>query len=333
MDGPARGDVSANAPDRELRLSSYLRWVPRTTPAWLLGLVFFVLGRFFRLSAGPGFDMQALRVRLTRIDARFMRIPGWLRQRWVEADGVPARWISHASVQDGPVLLYLHGGAFAFRLPNAHAIWSGRLSRELQARVLMPDYRLAPEHPYPAAIDDACKVYRWLLGQGIEPQRILVGGESAGGNLTLALLLRLAHAGLPQPAAAFAISPVTDAALTGDTYRTLAVADKILDAAAMPYFRDQYVAPADVKVPFVSPLYGEYEGLPPILIQVGTREILLDDGCRAAQRIHESGGQVTCEVWEGMPHAFPLFKQLPESALALSNIGRFVLAIPQFHRQ
>jgi acetyl esterase/lipase len=325
--------VSTDAQDRELRLSSYLRWVPRTTPAWLLGLVFFVLGRFFRLSAGPGFDMRALRVRLTRIDARFMRIPGWLRQQWVQADGVPARWISHPSVQDGPVLLYLHGGAFAFRLPNAHAIWAGRLSRELQARVLMPDYRLAPEHPFPAAIDDACKVYQWLLGQGVEAQRIIVGGESAGGNLTLALLLRLAHAGLPQPAGAFAISPVTDAALTGNTYRTLAAADKILDAAAMPYFRDQYVSPENLRDPFVSPLYGAYEGLPPILIQVGTREILLDDGCRAAQRIHESGGQVTCEVWEGMPHAFPLFKQLRESALALSNIGRFVLAIPQLRRR
>ena len=325
--------MSKAPPDRELQLSSYLRWVPRTTPAWLLGLVLLVLGRFFRLSAGPDFDMQALRVRLTRIDARFMRIPGWLRQQWVQANGVPARWISHASVQDGPVLLYLHGGAFAFRLPNAHAIWAGRLSGELQARVLMPDYRLAPENPFPAAIDDACKVYRWLLDEGIESRRIIVGGESAGGNLTLALLLRLAQAGLPQPAAAFAISPVTDAALTGNTHRTLAAADKILDAAAMPYFRDQYVSPANLRDPFVSPLYGEYQGLPPILIQVGTREILLDDGCRAAQRIHESGGQVTCEVWEGMPHAFPLLKQLSESALALSNIGRFVSAVPQFHRQ
>jgi acetyl esterase/lipase len=196
----------------------------------------------------------------------------------------------------------------------------------------MPDYRLAPEHPYPAALDDACRVYRWLLDQGIQPQKIIVGGESAGGNLTLALLLRLAQAGLPQPAAAFAISPVTDAALTGNTYRTLAAADKILDAAAMPFFRDQYVSPADLKNPFASPLYGGYEGLAPILIQVGTREILLDDGCRAAQRIHESGGQVICEVWEGMPHAFPLLKQLRESALALSNIGRFVLAMPGLRR-
>lgn len=319
--------------DRELRLSSYLRWVPRSTPAFLLGLVLFVLGKFFRLSAGPDFDIQALRNRLTRIDTRFMRIPGWLRQQWVQADGIPARWISHASVEDGPVLLYLHGGAFTFRLPNAHAIWAGRLSRELRARVLMPDYRLAPEHPYPAAIDDACKVYRWLLSQGIEPQRIVVGGESAGGNLTLALLLRLAHAGLPQPAAAFAISPVTDAALTGDTYRTRAAADPILDAATMPVFRDQYVAIANVTDPFVSPVHGHYRGLPPILIQIGTNEILLDDACRAAQNIHESGGRVSCEVWEGMPHAFPLLDVLRESELALSNIGRFVLAVPQFHRQ
>ena len=318
--------------DRELRLSSYLRWVPRATPALLLGVVLFVLGKLFRLSAGPGFDMQDLRVRLTRLDSRFFRLPGWLRQQWVQADGVPARWISHASVEDGPVLLYLHGGAFSFRLPNAHAIWAGRLSRELRARVLMPDYRLAPEHPYPAAIDDACKVYRWLLGQGIEPQRIIVGGESAGGNLTLALLLRLAHAGLPQPAAAFAISPVTDAALTGDAYRTRAAADRILDAASMPYFRDQYVAIANVTDPFVSPIHGQYRSLPPILIQVGTQEILLDDACRAAQRIHESGGQVSCEIWEDMPHAFPMLGLLKESALALGNIGQFVLAVPEFRR-
>jgi monoterpene epsilon-lactone hydrolase len=325
--------VSAAVHDRELRLSSYLRWVPRATPSLLLGLVLFVLGKFFRLTAGPNFDPQALRIRLTRIDSRFMRIPGWLRQQWVQADGIQARWINHASVEGGPVLLYLHGGAFTFRLPNAHAIWAGRLSRELRARVLMPDYRLAPEHPYPAAIDDACTVYRWLLSQGIEPHRIVVGGESAGGNLTLALLLRLAHAGLPQPAAAFAISPVTDAALTGDTYRTRAAADPILDAATMPFFRDQYVSIANVADPFVSPIHGHYRGLPPILIQIGTNEILLDDACRAAQRIHESGGRVSCEVWEGMPHAFPLLDVLRESELALSNIGRFVLAVPEFHRQ
>jgi monoterpene epsilon-lactone hydrolase len=325
--------VSTAAHDRELRLSSYLRWVPRATPSFLLGLVLFVLGKFFRLSAGPNFDLHALRTRLTRIDSRLMRIPGWLRQQWVQADGIPARWISHASVEGGPVLLYLHGGAFTFRLPNTHAIWAGRLSRELRARVLMPDYRLAPEHPYPAAIDDACTVYRWLLSQGIEPQRIVVGGESAGGNLTLALLLRLAHAGLPQPAAAFAISPVADAALTGDTYRTRAAADPVLDATTMPFFRDQYVAIANVTDPFVSPIHGHYRGLPPILIQIGTNEILLDDACRAAQRIHETGGQVSCEVWEGMPHAFPMLDVLRESELALSNIGRFVLAVPEFHRQ
>ncbi len=318
--------------NRELQLSSYLHWVPRATPVFLLGVVLFVLGKFFRLSAGPGFNMQDLRVRLTRLDSRFFRLPGWLRQQWVQADGVPARWISHATVQEGPVLLYLHGGAFSFRLPNTHAIWVGRLSRELRARVLMPDYRLAPEHPYPAAIDDACKVYQWLLDQGIEPQRIVVGGESAGGNLVLALLLRLAQAGLPQPAAAFAISPVTDAGLTGDTYRTRAAADRILDATAMPFFRDQYVAIAKVADPMVSPVHGQYQGLPPILIQVGTNEILLDDACRAAQRIHESGGQVRCEIWEDMPHAFPMLDLLRESALALSNIRRFVLALPEFRR-
>ena len=318
--------------DPGLRLSSYLHWVPRATPALLLAIVLFVLGKLFRLSAGPGFDMQALRVRLTRLDSRFFRIPGWLRQQWVQADGVSARWISHASIQEGPVLLYLHGGAFSFRLPNAHAIWACRLSLELRARVLMPDYRLAPEHPYPAAIDDASKVYRWLLDQGIDPQKIIVGGESAGGNLTLALLLRLAHAGLPQPAAAFAISPVTDAGLTADTYHTRASNDPILDAATMPYFRDQYVGIANVTDPMVSPIHGHYRGLPPILIQVGTNEILLDDACRAAQRIHESGGQVSCEVWEGMPHAFPMLNLLRESALALSSIARFVLAVPQVRR-
>lgn len=322
--------MSKNTADRELVLSSYMRWVPRVTPAFFLSGVLFALGKMFRLTAGPGFDLHALRKRLTRIDSRFVRLPRWLRQQWIEVEGIPARWIHDVGVHDGPVLLYLHGGAFTFRLPNSHAAWVGKLSRELRARVLMPDYRLAPEHPYPAAIDDTCAVYRWLLREGVAPHRIIVGGESAGGNLTLALLLRLKQLGLPQPAAAFAISPVTDASLSSPSFRRLASADKILDAASMPFFRDQYVSLSQVTDPVVSPVYGEYQGLAPILLQVGTREILLDDVCRAAQRIHESGGRVSCEIWQDMPHAFPMLGLFQESALALGNIGRFVVTVDQF---
>ena len=326
--GPVAGAPAprtAAAADRlGIDLTSYLRWLPRRSGAWRYHALLFVLGRVMKLRGDSGVDILALRRRLARNDARYFRLPAWATRQAVDTAGVQSEWIAGDHTDPSRIVLYLHGGAFAFRFPNAHGQFAARLGRALRAAVLLPDYRLAPEHRYPAALDDCLAAYRWLLDRGTPPERIVVGGESAGGCLTLGLLLRLAREGLPQPAAAVALSPVTDAELSGETIRTRAAVDPVLPAEMLPLLRDLYLAVEHRRDEGASPLLGRYDGIAPVLIQVGTREVLLDDSLRVAQRIHETGGQVACEVWHDMPHAFPLVALLTESRLAIDHIAGFV---------
>ncbi|MEY2451864.1 MAG: epsilon-lactone hydrolase [Acidimicrobiaceae bacterium] len=245
----------------------------------------------------------------------------------VDAGGVPAEWIVAPAADADRVILYLHGGGYSLGSLDSHRRLVAHLSIEAKARVLNVDYRLAPEHPYPAAVDDAVAAYRWLLGQGVRAGRIAISGDSAGGGLTLATLLALKDAGDPLPAAAVPLSPWTDLEGTGDSMRTRAAADLMIQPARLKETADLYANGADLRQPQLSPLHGDYAGLPPLLIQVGDAEVLLDDATRVAAIAEAAGVSVTLEVWDEMPHVFQAFVGLlPESDRAVARIGAWLQA-------
>ena len=239
----------------------------------------------------------------------------------VIAGTVPASWVTVKNRRRDGVVLYLHGGAFIAETPMFHGAMLGRICRESRCRGLMPSYRLAPEHRYPAALDDCMAAYRWLLAQGHDAGRIVVAGDSAGGNLTLALLLRLRDEGLPLPAGAVALSPVTDLTFSGESVRRNDGVDDMFSADGMDGLVPVYLADRALRThPHVSPVFGDFAGLPPLLVIVGSTELLLDDSVRVAQR----WPQATLLVWDGMPHVFVGFDFLPEAREATQRIGRFV---------
>jgi len=245
----------------------------------------------------------------------------------VDAGGVPAEWVIAAGVDSDRVLLYLHGGAYQGGSPATLRRMIALISAAAQARVLSVDYRLAPEDPFPAAVDDAQTAYRFLLKSGAEPAAIAIAGDSAGGGLTLATLVALRDAGDPLPAAAVAISPWTDLALTGESLSTRADVDVMISPAGMREDAATYLAGADPRHPYASPLYADLHGLPPILIHVGDAEVILDDSTRFAAKARDAGVDVTLEVWDEMPHVWHAFAGLlPESDQAIERIGAWLQA-------
>jgi acetyl esterase/lipase len=243
----------------------------------------------------------------------------------VKAGGVPAEWVVDPEADDDRVVLYLHGGGYSLGSLDSHRLLVANISRAAKARVLSVDYRLAPEHPYPAAVDDAVAAYRWLLGQGVNADRIVISGDSAGGGLTLATLLALRDAGDPLPAAAVPLSPWADLEGTGESMRTRAAVDLMIQPDRLKETADLYANGADLRHPQLSPVHGDYAGLPPLLIQVGDAEVLLDDATRVASIAKAAGVDVTLEVWDDMPHVFQSFVGLlPEADDAVERIGQFV---------
>lgn len=260
----------------------------------------------------------------------------------VPADGdrparVPGEWIEVASprLQEmiSRTVLYLHGGGYFFCSPRTHRSITCGLARSAMARVAVPDYRLAPEHPAPAALDDALHVYRQLLDEGTAAHSIVIAGDSAGGGLALALLMALRDAGDPLPAAGVLFSPWTDLAVTGETVTSLADTDVLFDGRGLRAAAKLYLGHPDASGqqgidahdPRVSPLYGDFAGLPPLLIQASDSEVLLDDARRVAERAKAAGVQVDFRVWEKVPHAWQVFSPfLPESRKALKEAGRFI---------
>lgn len=245
----------------------------------------------------------------------------------VDAGGVKAEWIVPPGAADDRVVLYLHGGGYVMGSINTHRAMIARIARASQARALALDYRMAPEHPFPAAVEDSTAAYRWLLAQGYKPSKIAISGDSAGGGLTLATLLALRDAGTPLPAAAAPISPWTDMEGTGASVKTRAAKDPMVGSANLLPMAKMYVGDHNAKDPLASPLYGDYRGLPPLLIQVGDAEILLDDSTRVAERAKAAGVKVDLEVWDEMMHVWHVFaKILPEGQQAIDKIGKFIIA-------
>ncbi len=189
--------------------------------------------------------------------------------------------------------------------------------------VLLIDYRLAPEHPYPAALEDALAAYHWLIDQGYAASRIMIAGDSAGGGLALAILLSLRDSGELLPAGAVAISPWTDLASTGESVQTKAQVDVVLRSDTLESYAQIYAGEHDLKSPLISPLYADMHGLPPLLIQAASDEILLDDATRLAARTRGAGVSVTLRIWPGMFHVFPLLPFIREAKEAVEQIAEF----------
>ena len=291
-------------------LNTWLRWV---------------VNLLLRLTMKPiwarGITIEGLRRQTAATDRLMARLEGTPSASAVDAGGVAAEWIEPPQGGARGVLLYLHGGGWCVHLPIAYRRHALELARRSGLRVLLPDYRLAPEHPYPAALDDCCAAYRWLLARGVAPTRLAVAGDSAGGNLTLALLLRLKREGLPLPACAAALSPLTDFSPTSSSLAFNARSDVMFTAEASRLMGEPYVRDTPLTDPGVSPLYGDWAGLPPLLFQASAAEMLLCDSVRAAERARAAGVAVTEQIWPGLPHVFQLFRRLREAREALDGIG------------
>jgi epsilon-lactone hydrolase len=248
--------------------------------------------------------------------------PAGTRLEPADADGVPAEWVTAAGVTGERVVLFFHGGAYHMGSPASLRSMLAQLSAATQARVLSAGYRLAPEHPFPAAVDDALIVYRWLIACGTDARQIVISGNSSGGGLALAALVALRDAGDPPPGAAVVMSPWTDLDLAGESLRTRAAADVLLTPDGAREAADWYLAGQDPRHPYASPLYADLRGLPPILIQAGDAEILRDDSTRFAAAARAAGVDVTLEVWDEMPHVWHAFAGLlPEADQAVNRIG------------
>lgn len=243
----------------------------------------------------------------------------------VDAGGVKAEWITAPGAATDRAILYFHGGGYVLGSIHSHRDMCERLSRAAQARVLALDYRLAPEHPFPAAVEDARAAYRWLLKQGLSPKRIALAGDSAGGGLTFATLLALKQHGDPLPACAAPLSPWVDLEALGDSMTTKDAEDPMVHKHLVEQMAKTYVPSGDLRNPLCAPLYGDLSGLPPLLIQVGSRETLLDDAVRMADKAKKAGVAVELDVWQGQIHVWQIFaSRLDEGEQAIQKIGAFV---------
>jgi monoterpene epsilon-lactone hydrolase len=244
----------------------------------------------------------------------------------VNASGVPAQLIHMPGAARTRIILYVHGGGWAIPLSDQDRAFAASLSQAARAYVLLPEYRLLPENPFPAGLNDCVTAYRWLRQQGVMASRIVVIGGSAGGNLTLALAVALRQHREMLPAALVAMSPPTDLAMTGQTYRTKAWLDPVLGSGLA---KNSYVAytnngEVDVRNPLVSPLYANVAGFPPTFLQVGTQEVLLSDSIRMTNRLRAAGVEVRLEVWPGMFHGWQSLDFVPEAQLAVQHIKEYI---------
>jgi acetyl esterase/lipase len=274
----------------------------------------------------PGLQIGEIRARTARTDALLARRPPDVVMESTVAGGVPAQWIGDASLSARGTLLYLHGGAWCINLPFTYRRLAARLSQLTGMRVLLPDYRLAPEHPFPAGPDDCFAVYRWLVEQGYASRPLALAGDSAGGSLTLVTLMRAREAGLPMPHCAALLSPSTDLTGSGPSLKYNAEADPMFSPAAADLLPDIYCPGLDRSNPLISPLFGNWSGLPPLLFHAGSTEMLLDDSVRGHDRARQAGVDAEIEVFVDMPHVFQLFELIPESKQGLAAIAAFIVA-------
>jgi acetyl esterase/lipase len=257
--------------------------------------------------------------------AKFSILPSRTAVQPVHVGDVPAEWISVGTTSEERAVLYLHGGAYTIGSPRTHRDIAARISKAAGARILLIDYRLAPEHPHPAAVQDVVAAYRWMLEYGLSPHNIAIAGDSAGGGLAIAALVSLRDTGEPLPAAAVCLSPWTDLQGTGESMTTHIEADPFLTPEWLQLMAKHFVENNDPRMPLISPIHADLGDLPPILIQVGSDEILFSDSIRLVERAREAGVETTLDVWEGMWHVWQFFAgQMPEGRRAIDEVGSFI---------
>jgi len=269
--------------------------------------------------------IQEERAEIEALAKKWIRPPRVVSVREVTAGGIPAEWVESRKSETQRVILYLHGGGYTICSPASHRGLTGQLALACRARLLVIDYRLAPEFPFPAALEDALSAYRWLLDQGISVKQIAVGGDSAGGGLTLATAISLRAAGESLPAALFLISPWTDLTFSGESHQSRAKVDPVFRGGGGSTFAHAYAVNHDPANPLISPVFADLKGLPPALIHVGNDEILLSDSTRLAEKLQTAGVDTSLEIWPGMWHVFPTAAPwIPESVQSIRKIAAFI---------
>ena len=286
--------------------------------------------RFWRTFLRKVVKEQRLTITENRLRSKYSvkfinRVPKSVEIEPFEINGIHTEWISPSSARTDKVILHLHGGGYVTGGIDSHQTMCVLMAQTLKMKVLLPEYRLAPEHPYPAALEDALKSYRWLLAHGYRPEDILLSGDSAGGGLCLATVLSLRETGEPLPAALVCMSPWTDLTLKGKSYIINAKVEAILQTEAVREWAACYFGTNKPDYPLISPIYADFHGLPPLLIQVGSQEILLDDSRLLAEKAKADGVDVTLKIWEGMWHDWQVLGALiPESRKAFEEVRMFV---------
>ena len=268
------------------------------------------------------FSVTKFREGVDRVTAK-MKMSKDVKSKEFKINDINAEWIIPDTPREEKVLLYIHGGGFISGSCKTHRMHVAKFAKETQLKSLVFDYRLAPEYPFPAGLEDCVDIYNWLLEQGFKSKNIIVGGESAGGTLTLSLLLALKERGICLPKAAFSISPVTDLRCNAESF-TYNAKNDIAPMGSWDIWTKLYIGDNDPTLPLLSPQMGNFEGLPPLFICVGTHEIHLDDCINVARRAEEHGVEVTLSKWENMVHAFPIMSPLfPEAKEAMKEICDF----------
>lgn len=276
----------------------------------------------------PQLSTQEQRRRIETLARLMIRLPPGVTKESVRSGKVEAEWVVPLKSNTRTAVLYLHGGGYTLCSPATHRGLTGAIALACKSRLLVPNYRLAPEHPFPAALEDALAAYRWLLAQGFEPKHIAIGGDSAGGGLTLAIAVYLRNSGEPLPAALFLLSPWTDLTFSGESYRTRWSVDPIfggVDGSMGPEFTPAYLGHEEPSNPLISPLLADLHSLPATIIHVGNNEMLLDDSTRLEKKMKAAGVEVCIRVWDGLWHVFQAFVPfLPEARQSIAEISEFI---------
>ncbi len=287
-------------------------------------LISFIMKHTIRKQFDQLEDVPALREAMKNSEQLSGKLPDKVAVVPQALGDLPMDWLTLDETDQNRVIMYLHGGGYIVGSAAGYRDICWRLAELAGCRVLFVDYRLAPENPFPAAVEDATAAYRWLLDEGYHPSQIAICGDSAGGGLSVATLLNLKNLGLPLPACAMLMSPWVDLSLSGNSMKDFDGTDCILTAQALKKMADNYLGERDRQAPLASPLFGDLSELCPISVHVGSQEVLYSDSERLVEGVLAAGGQAEIEVWHKMPHVFPVFAaRIPEGKLALEKMADF----------